>query len=90
MPKKPTNFEIPFVWVTPKEYSKQTGMWIEDVKRLCNEGKIPCEKSPGGYYRIKVYKNEAVSMEEFEQVNQELARYKTIVETMKATLGVVK
>ena len=49
MPKKPTNFEIPFVWVTPKEYSKQTGMWIEDVKRLCNEGKIPCEKSPGGY-----------------------------------------
>jgi len=89
VPKKSTTFKIPFAWVTPKEYSDQTGMWIEDVKRLCNEGKIPCEKSPGGYYRIKVFKDESVSREEFEKIKQELEKYKTIVETTKATLNLV-
>lgn len=89
MPRKATTFEIPFVWVTPKEYSEQTGMWIEDVKRLCNIGKIPCEKSPGGYYRIKVYKNEAVSREKYEEMKTELEKYKTVLESTKATLNLI-
>lgn len=90
MPRKATTFEIPFVWVTPKEYSEQTGMWIEDVKRLCNTGKLECEKSPGGYYRIKVYKDESVSREEYERIKTELEKYKTVVETTKATLNLIR
>ena len=64
-------------------------MWVEDVKRLCNEGKLQHEKSPGGYYRIKVFKDESVSREKYDQINEELQKYKTIVESFRATLNLI-
>lgn len=82
MAKRITEEEIPFFYVSPKEYSEQTGMWIEDVKRLVREGKLEGEHNKEtGYYKVKVYRNEAVSRKEYEDALQELTKYKTIVNT---------
>lgn len=74
--------EIPFFYVTPGEYAKQTGMWVEDVKRLIRERKLEGTYNENtGYYKVKVYKNEAVSRAEYETILKELEIYKTIVKT---------
>lgn len=82
MAKAKTTEVIPYFYVSPKEYSEQTGMWIEDVKRLIREGKLEGEHNKEtGYYKVKVYRNEAVSRKEHEATLQELIKYKTIVNT---------
>ena len=82
MAKKMTEEQIPFYYVSPKEYSEQTGMWIEDVKRLIREGRLEGEHNKEtGYYKVKVYRDEAVSRKEHEALLQELVKYKTIVNT---------
>lgn len=86
MAKQKTIEIIPFFYVTPKEYSEQTGMWVEDVKRLIREGKIEGEYNENtGYYKVKVYRNQAVSRAEHEAVLKELTKYKTIVDTIIMT-----
>lgn len=72
-------------YLSARQYSKLSGMGEEEVKRQCRTGKIPCKMTEGGYYKIPVY-DDAVSIEQYEKVLQEKERYKTIVETMFATL----
>ncbi len=82
MAKKMSEEEVPFFYMSPAEYSKQTGMWVEDIKRLIREGKLEGHHNKEtGYYKVKVYKNEAVSRAEYEEVLQELTKYRTIVKT---------
>lgn len=82
MARQKTQEEIPFFYVTPNEYAKKTNMWVEDVKRLIKEGKLEgTYNENSGYYKVKVYKNEAVSRAEHESVLKELEKYKTIVKT---------
>lgn len=90
MAKKMSEEEVPFFYMSPTEYSKQTGMWVEDIKRLIREGKLEgFHNKETGYYKVKVYKNEAVSRAEHEQVLQELTKYKTVVKTfLSATTAV--
>lgn len=71
--------EINHYFVSPKEYAKQTGLGIEQVKRLCKMGKIPYELSQGGQYHIKVFKDNCVSYEQYEKVLKENEKLKTIL-----------
>lgn len=83
MARNQTTETIPYFYVSPKEYSEQTGMWIEDVKRLIRQGDLEGEYNKDtGYYKVKVYRNQAVSREEHEKTVKELVKYKTIVETI--------
>ena len=71
--------EINHYYVSPKEYSRQTGLGIEQVKRLCRIGKIPYELSQGGQYHIKVFKDNCVPYEQYEKLLRENEKLKTIL-----------
>lgn len=65
-------------------------MWVEDIKRLIREGKLEGHHNKEtGYYKVKVYKNEAVSRAEHEAALQKLAKYETIVKTFLSAADVV-
>lgn len=52
-------------YVSAEEYSRQSGMGVEEVKRQCRIGQIPCNMTEGGYYKIPIYDN-SVPIEQFE------------------------
>lgn len=66
-------------YLSAEQYSKQTGLGVEEVKRQCKKGTIPCLMTEGGYYKIPVYENDAVSREEYDKIKAECEMYKTIV-----------
>ena len=73
-------------FVSAEEYSRQSGLGVEEVKRQCNLGKLEHFKTEGGYYKIKVF-NDAVPIEQYEKVKEENIRLKTMLEQIKATAG---
>lgn len=75
-------------YLSAEQYAKQSGMGVEEVKRQCRIGAIPCKMTEGGYYKVEVY-DDAVSIEQYEKVLQEKEKYKTIVNTIFATLKTV-
>ena len=74
--------EINHKYVSPREYSEQTGLGIEEVKKLCRVGKIPCEMSEGGYYHIKVYKDDCVDRKEYNRVVKENIELKALLKNI--------
>jgi len=48
--------EINHRYVSPREYSEQTGLGVEEVKRLCRIGRIPYERSDGVIIILKYIK----------------------------------
>lgn len=89
MAKKMSEEEVPFFYMSPAEYSKQTGMWTEDIKKWIREGKLEgFHNKETGYYKVKVYKNEAVSRVEHEAVLQKLTRYETIIKTFLSAVDI--
>ena len=71
-------------YVSPETYSKESGMGVEEVKRQCRIGEIPCKRTAGGYYKIIVY-DDAVPIEQFNKVKEENTRLKTIIATIENT-----
>lgn len=71
-------------YLSAEEYSRQSGMGVEEVKRQCRIGKISCLMTEGGYYKIPVYED-VVPIEQYEKVLQEKEKYKTIIETFYVT-----
>lgn len=65
-------------YVSAEKYSKESGLGVEEVKRLCRLGEIPCKMTEGGYYKIPIYED-AVPKEEHEKVKEENIRLKTII-----------
>lgn len=82
MAKRMSEEEVPYFFMSPAEYSKQTGMWVEDIKKWIREGELEgFHNKETGYYKVKVYKNEAVSRAEHEAVLQKLAKCEMIINT---------
>ncbi len=71
-------------YVSAVEYSKQSGIGTEEVKRLCKTGKLKHFMTDGGYYKIAV-DDDSVPIEKFNEVKQENIRLKTIIETILTT-----
>lgn len=74
--------EINHYYISAEAYSKQTGLGVEEVKRLCRIGRIPCERTKKGYYKIKIYKNDCVSIEEYDRVVKENIELKALVKNI--------
>lgn len=75
-------------YVSAEEYSRQSGLGVEEVKKQCKLGKIEHLRTEKGYYKIKVYDNDVVSKEEHEKILKERDKYKTLVESALAVLKV--
>ena len=77
-------------YVSAEEYSRRSGMGVEEVKRQCRIGNIPHVMTKKGYYKIEVYDNDVVSKEQYDQVVEENAKLKTTVINMKSILNQIQ
>lgn len=68
-------------YVSAEEYSRQSGIGVEEVKRLCKTKQLKHFMTEGGYYKISVDDN-SVPIEKYEDVSKENTRLKTILETI--------
>mgnify|MGYP003295004087 CR=1 FL=1 len=42
-------------YISAEEYSKRSGLGVEEVKRLCRLGEISCKRTEKGHYKIPLY-----------------------------------
>ena len=71
-------------YLSAEEYSRQSGLGVEEVKRMCRIGEIQCKRTEKGYYKIPVY-DDAVPKEQYEKLKEENTKLKTIISTIVAT-----
>ena len=71
-------------YVSAEEYSRQSGIGVEQVKKLCRNGELEYYMTEGGYYKIRV-DSDSVPIEKYEKVKEENTRLKTILETILNT-----
>ncbi len=63
-------------YVSAEEYSRQSGLGVQEVKRLCKIGEIPCKRTEKGYYKIPIYED-CVPIEKYQEALTEIERLKT-------------
>lgn len=68
-------------YVSAEEYSRQSGIGVEQVKKLCRNGELEHYMTEGGYYKIRV-DSDSVPREKYEEVKSENIRLKTVIETI--------
>lgn len=76
-------------FVSAEEYSRQSGMGVELVKKLCRNGELEHCMTDGGYYKIKV-DSDSVPIEKYIEVKEENSRLKIILETIANTAKQIK
>lgn len=64
-------------WVSARAYAEATGLGVEKVKQFIRNGKIEGEQTEDGYWKVKVYENDAVSREVYEELLKKYERLKT-------------
>ena len=65
-------------YVSAEEYSRQSGIGVEEIKRLCKTKQLKHFMTQGGYYKIAI-DDDSVPKEKYDKVNEE----KTILNTAK-------
>lgn len=71
-------------FVSAEEYSRQSGIGVEEVKRLCKTNQIKHYMTKGGYYKIAI-DDDSVPIEKYNEIRDENTRLKTILETILNT-----
>ena len=77
-------------WISASEYAKQTGLGVEKVKQFIRAGKIEGEKTEDGYWKVKVYKDDAVPKKIFDEEHNKRIEAETLLNAMKKILEGVK
>lgn len=78
--------EIP-KYVSAEKYSKLCGIGVEEVKRLCNIGKIEHFRTEKGYYKIAV-RQDTVAKELYDKVVEENAKLKGIIQSINLATNI--
>ena len=73
-------------WVSATEYARQTGLGVEKVKQFIRAGKIEGEQTEDGYWKVKIYDNECVSKEVFEEEHQKRLEAETTLKNIQNIL----
>lgn len=73
-------------WVSAKAYAEATGLGVEKVKQFIRAGKIEGEQTEDGYWKVKVYDNDAVSREVYQKEVERRVEAETKLELMKDIL----
>ena len=76
-------YAIP-IYLSAEKYSEKSGLGVEEVKKKCRNGEIKCEMTEGGHYKILVY-NDAVPIEDYQKLKDEVTKLKTIISTIVTT-----
>ena len=72
-------------YVSAEEYSRQSGIGPEEVKRLCRTNQLKHFMTEGGYYKIAV-DDDSVSREEYDKVCRKLTEKETTIQLLKNIL----
>lgn len=82
------NLNFNFTIVSAKRYSELTGLSYQETLSLCETKQLEAHKTDGGQWRIKVYKGDAVSRDEYNRLLEENSRLKGIVEAVSKLVTV--
>lgn len=74
-------------YISAEEYSRQSGLGVEEVKRQCREGKIKCLRTEGGYYKIPIYDDNVVPKELYDEEQEARIRAETKLELLQNILS---
>lgn len=84
------NIQVNHKWISAREYAKQTGLGPEIIKQFIRAGTIEGEQTADGHWKVKVYKDDAVSRDAFEKEHQRRIELETTVTTLQNILkGVI-
>lgn len=72
-------------YVSAEEYSRQSGIGVEEVKRLCRTNQLKHFMTEKGYYKIAV-DDDSVSKEIFEEEHKKRIEAETKLDLMKKIL----
>lgn len=85
------NIQVNHKWISASEYAKQTGISPEKAIQMIHNGVLEGTQTDKGYWKVKVYKDDAVSREIYEKKCARVTELETIVNAMKIMLeGVLK
>lgn len=73
-------------WVSAKAYAEATGLGVEKVKQFIRAGKLEGLQTEDGYWKVKVYDNDAVSRDVYEKLQERCLKAETTVELMRKVL----
>ena len=82
------------MFISPVEFSKLTGESYCLILQMCKEGKIKCEETSGGHF--KIYRTEIekfnktadfISRDQYESVIRENERLKAFINQLKITIN---
>ena len=73
-------------WLSAKAYAEQTGLGVDKVKQFIRTGKIEGEQTDDGYWKVKVYNDDAVSRVEYEAEHQRRIEAETTLALLKNIL----
>ena len=73
-------------WVSAKAYAEATGLGVEKVKQFIRAGKLEGLQTEDGYWKVKVYNNDAVSRDVYEKLQERYIKAETTIELMKKVL----
>ena len=76
-------------FVSAEEYSRQSGIGVEEVKRLCKTNQLKHFMTEGGYYKIAI-DDDSVPKEQYDKVKDENTKLRTIIETILTTANQIK
>ncbi len=72
-------------YVSAEEYSRQSGIGVEEVKRLCRTNQLKHFMTEGGYYKIAV-DDDSVSKEQYEEEHRKRIEAETKLQLLKNIL----
>lgn len=72
-------------YVSAEEYSRQSGIGVEEVKRLCKTNQLKHFMTEGGYYKIATNDN-SVPIEQFEVEKKKRIEAETTLELLQKIL----
>lgn len=78
--------EVNHKWVSAKAYAEATGLGVEKVKQFIRAGKLEGLQTEDGYWKVKVYNNDAVSREVYDNLKEKYLKAEATIETMKRIL----
>lgn len=73
-------------YVSAEEYSRQSGIGVEEVKRLCRTNQLKYFMTEGGYYKIAT-ESDSVPKEEYEKLNEKYLKLLSKCENIQKILG---
>ena len=76
-------------FVSAEEYSRQSGIGVEEVKRLCKTNQLKHFMTEGGYYKIAI-DDDSVPKEQYDKVKDENTKLRTIIEIILTTANQIK